>query len=281
MVINVFNVVCNNVMYSDFNTILEDINISFSNNKLVFDNFKNLETSIWFDDTKINADYITFILAKDINIELAEDKEEFNLIEYEKEKKVPKIVSHCIYVKSKKILLMEVSSNSSNEKCLKRGILKELSLNSDDIEFRQVKRNNIEQRLSSFVNNINKIELSASNLTSVIKEPDENGEIFKLISDNNCKIKLSLNIDKNNISIKEVILKLFKKEYKDKSDYIDNIRIQCLNDFEEKEIIQLTENFLNLNIKADELKKHKNFTSRLEYSFLRYQNMIKAYENNL
>lgn len=129
----------NNLFFNNFETILKDLasrldDSGISQNIRVLDEYKNKETSIWFDSFDYNKDFlqneilrdsICFLLAKDIDFSIIENKEHKKLDSVVKNANTrPKIPSHCVYIPNKNILIMEESTNSATIGAIKRGVEK-------------------------------------------------------------------------------------------------------------------------------------------------------------
>lgn len=129
----------------------------------ILDTYKNKETSIWFDsfdyinkfeNEPIFKDTICFLLAKDMEVELSENKENKSLGNFSKDtSQTPKIPAHCIFLKNKNILITEYSQEFSNAiSVIKRGIKEKLA--THNIEFKPKIRDDALERLQRFIENI-------------------------------------------------------------------------------------------------------------------------------
>ena len=114
----------------DLSSVLDDV--GGNGNIRILDTYKGKETSIWFDSFDYEKDFskdevlqgsVCFLLAKDMDFSIIEDKEKEELGSYTSNSKIrPKIPSHCIYLPNQDILIVENNTNAATIGTIKRGI---------------------------------------------------------------------------------------------------------------------------------------------------------------
>lgn len=269
---------------------LDDIN---GGNIRIFDtNKKGKETSIWFDSFDYQQDFISndilkesicFLLAKDIDFSIIENKENKQLDGIMGDEKIhPKIPSHCIYIPSDNIFIIEESSNSANIATIKRGIFKVFSEYKNFLQFKAKNRENIIERLRDFIDKIQSIEMIDLNLSNYFKE-DEDGELLNIITNPNTKIKASLSVENNDNILKNKIVDFFTSIFENQATReLRNIQIKFKDENEHKEIIDLYNNLIFLKIEkehyySDIANLQNNENERIEYSKSIYRALIEEY----
>ncbi|WP_334088551.1 hypothetical protein [Helicobacter typhlonius] len=268
---------------------LDDIN--GRNIRVLYKDTKGKETSIWFDSFDYQKDFdndetlknsICFLLAKDIDFSMVENKECNQLDAVVADKKIcPKIPSHCIYIPNEKILIIEESSNSAGIKTMEKGIFKKIPECKDFLHFQAKNRENIIERLKFFSDKIQSIELIDLNLTNYVKE-DHSGKILDIITHNRVKLKATLAIEDDK-GLKNKIVDLFANIFE--SQYtreLRNIKVKIKDENEHKEIIDLYSNLVYLKIEkehyyTDIAVLQNNENERIEYSKSVYRSLIEAY----
>jgi len=287
--VKIFDIDIDNILYPDFLTILQEVatNLDDADNseRRILDKHYNKETSIWFDSfdrKKIcnNSDYTCFLLAKDVNYILTEDSTKKEIKHLKSENIRPKTPAHCIFVKSKNLLLIEQITNSPTEATLKRGLSKTLDFKENDLIFKAVQRTNVIERLNKFIETISHIELDLSpELFKYVGNIEDDGFLTQIITDPNTKTILSLGLKSNNF--RENTFKFFENAYRNGNirELLNNMKITYLNEFEEEEITKLAENLVYLTLEKElEHQEILDTEDRLEYSKNIYSTMIQSYE---
>lgn len=264
------------------------------NTRILDVNSNDKETSIWFDsfdDTSnfskesIFNDTVCFLLAKDMNYQLVEDKETRQIKSSSSNKKLkPKIPSHCVLIKSQNILLMEEATNTPTALTLKRGIIDNLRLKQNDLIFKARYRENIVERLSEFVNSIESIEMIDLNIENYLKdEVDSDGYLQNFLYNPDTKITAKLQIETNDWKTK--VVNFFVDTFNNRlTKEVKNIKVSYKDDKQNKDIISLYENLVYLKIEKDlYFDDISNLigTNRLEYSKEIYRTIIKAYNETM
>lgn len=209
-----------NLFQRNFDKILKELaskldDVNCGNIRIFDTNNKGKETSIWFDSFDYQQDFmsdnvlkdsICFLLAKDIDFSMVEDKEKNQLDGIMANQSItPKIPSHCIYLPNDSIFIIEESTNSANIATVKKGIFRVLPECKNFLQFQAKNRENIIERLQNLMNKIQSIEMIDLNLTNYFKE-DRSGEFLNIITNPNTKIKASLSIEKNDNNLKNIIV---------------------------------------------------------------------------
>lgn len=282
-----------NIFQRDFSTILKNLSLHLTSSCAFDTNQNSIETSIWLDsfnevskfsDNSTFDDTVCFLLAKDMNYQLVEDKEEEKIENISSTTKfMPKIPSHCVYFKSKNILLMEESDNSPNINTLKRGIQSNInSIKKGDINFNAIYREDIIERLNLFANKIKSIEIVDLNLEKYLEEKEDDGLLFNVLHHPDTKLNAKLQIESSDWRAK--VVKLFENFFDNKTTReLKNIKISYKDENNNDDIIDLYNNLVYLKVEKenylDDISILKNI-ERIEYSKNIYKTMIDAYNEH-
>jgi len=287
----------NNLFLNDFTSLLSELSSRLDNvdeqDTRVLDNFNNIETSIWFDSFDYLKDFsrdtifddtICFLLAKDMKFQFIEDKEKKHIKNMNiKPKQNPKIPAHCVYLKKDNILLMEQTNTTPTEATLKRGISNYNKLIGEDLIFLSVKREDILERLSLFMEKIVSIELDDINLEKYLKQnEEENSTLYNILKNPDTKIGAKLFIDSNDMRSK-VIEFFYDNFHNIGTKELQNIKITYKDEYQKNDIIELYKNLMFLKIEKEvyheDLSSLKKIAQRIEYSKNIYKSMIEAYQD--
>ena len=284
-----------NLFLNNFEDILKELSSKLddtdsSNTRILDINQYQNETSIWFDsfddvtnfdkDNKFD-DTICFLLAKDITYQFVENTKK-KIIENSSNKKniKPKTPSHCVFIKSENILLMEETTDTPTIATLKRGILNHLKMKQDDLLFNPKYHEDVIERLEKFVDNIQSIEISDLNIQKYLKEEgDTTGYIGSILSNPETKLTTRLELHSNDLRSKTV--NFFKSIFDNRiTKELSNIKIIYKDEKEKNEIIMLYNNLIYIKIEKDiyheDITELKN-NDRLDYSKSIYKTLIEAY----
>lgn len=285
--------------FVDFESILKELSstlddIDSVNHRILDKNSKDKETSIWFDSfDNINIfskeiifdDTICFLLAKDMNFQLVEDKENHCIENFSSTLNLkPKIPSHCVFIKSKNILLMEETTNSPTISTLHRGVVGNTrSIQKDDIDFKAQYRENIIERLEQFVDNIKSIEMTDINIEKYLKESeDTDGYLHNFLHNPETKLNAKLSIESSDWRTKAV--KFFTATFNNRvSKELNNIKISFKDDKQKDDILALYNNLVYLKVEKEiyhEYISGLQEMERIEYSKNIYKTMIEAYNED-
>lgn len=292
----IYNVKCQAGLFlTSFEEALQELASKLDDNgnleQRVFDiNGKKVETSIWFDSfdqatcfsDNTFKDTICFLMAKDMPIQFIEDKEVNAIQSYSPNaRQRPKTPAHCVYFKKYNQLLIETTTNAPTISTLLRGINYNLRLESDDIIFNPIYREDILARLYQFIDKIKSIELIDLKIHKYLIEGlEDNGDILSLITNENSKIGLKLFIDGNQ-NLKNTVFKIFSKAIQNRHNrMMQDIKIEYVDEKNTKEIASLFENMIYLKIEKefnilDDISVLGDI--RIEYSKKIYQTLIEAY----
>lgn len=286
-----------NLFQRNFDKILKELaskldDVNCGNIRIFDTNNKGKETSIWFDSFDYQQDFmsdnvlkdsICFLLAKDIDFSMVEDKEKNQLDGIMANQSItPKIPSHCIYLPNDSIFIIEESTNSANIATVKKGIFRVLPECKNFLQFQAKNRENIIERLQNLMNKIQSIEMIDLNLTNYFKE-DRSGEFLNIITNPNTKIKASLSIEKNDNNLKNIIVGFFTNMFENQATRkLQNIKVKLSDEKEHKEIIDLYDNLVYLKIEKEHYYKNianlqNNENERIKYSKSIYKALIKEY----
>lgn len=286
-----------NLFQRNFDKILKELaskldDVNCGNIRIFDTNNKGKETSIWFDSFDYQQDFmsdnvlkdsICFLLAKDIDFSMVEDKEKNQLDGIMANQSItPKIPSHCIYLPNDSIFIIEESTNSANIATVKKGIFRVLPECKNFLQFQAKNRENIIERLQNLMNKIQSIEMIDLNLTNYFKE-DRSGEFLNIITNPNTKIKASLSIEKNDNNLKNIIVGFFTNMFENQATRkLQNIKVKLSDEKEHKEIIDLYDNLVYLKIEKEHYYKdianlQNNENERIKYSKSIYKALIKEY----
>jgi len=287
----------NNLFLDDFTSLLSELSSKLDNidgqDTRVLDSFNNSETSIWFDsfdylksfsEESIFDDTVCFLLAKDMKFQFIEDKETKRIKNMPiKPKQNPKIPAHCIYLKKENILLMEQTHTTPTEATLKRGIFKHNKLKEGDFTFVSVKREDILERLSLFMEKIVSIELDDIHLEKYLgKNGDENNKLYNILKNPETKIGAKLFINSNDMR-SEAVEFFYDNFHNIGTRELQNIKITYKDEHQKNDIIELYKNLIFLKIEKEiyheDLSALKKTEQRMKYSKNIYKSMIEAYQD--
>lgn len=266
-----------------------------SNNTRIIDtNVNDKETSIWFDSfdditnfskEKIFDNTVCFLLAKDMNYQFVENKEKKQIENSAHNEKIkPKIPAHCVFIKNMNILLMEEASETPTISTLKRGIITNLSLKNEDLNFKAKYRENIIERLQQFVDNIKTIEMIDLNIEKYLKQTDDmSGYLQNFLHNPNTKITAKLQVESSDWRTK--VVNFFTDTFNNRlSQEVHNIKVTFKDEKQKDDILTLYENLVYLKIEKDlyiEDISELQGMDRLKYSKEIYKTMIEAYNANI
>jgi hypothetical protein len=277
-----------------FENILKELSSKLddtdSYNTRVLDTYNGIETSIWFDSfdnvidfskEDIFEDTICFLLAKDMNYQLIENKEENKLenISYNERIK-PKIPSHCVFIKSQDILLMETSTNAPTASTLHRGIIRNINVYKENLMFQAQYREDIIERLNCFIDNIKSIEMIDLNLEKYLKDTeDTDGQLQNFLYNPETKITAKLFVETDDWKTKA--LNFFTHTFHNQaSKELNNIKITYKDESQKDDVIELYNNLVFLKVEkefyVDDISQLREY-DRLKYSQDIYKTMIEAY----
>lgn len=264
----VYDVKPNNLFAKPFKEILKDLSsvlddVGGNGNIRILDIYKGKETSIWFDSFDYEKDFsrdeilqdsICFLLAKDMDFSIIEDKEKEELGSYTGNSKIrPKIPSHCIYLPSQDILIVENNTNAATIGTIKRGIANTLIEYKGDLLFSPKLKENIIEILYLFLEKIESIDLCDLKLHKYLSNPeDSDGNLLSIITNPNSQFKVTLQIKQNDSTIKSKVVDYFREILEGKVEQeLSNIKIKYKNEKNEKETANLYDNLVFLNIEKE------------------------------
>jgi len=280
----------------NFEEILKELSLKLddidSNNTRVLDvNVNDKETSIWFDSfdnitnfskENIFDDTVCFLLAKDMNFHFIENKEKHQIENVSNNEKIrPKIPAHCVFIKSKNILLMEETSNTPTISTLHRGIIANTKIQKSDLYFKAKYRENIIERLEQFVDNIQSIEITDINIERYLKDTeDSDGYLQNFLHNPETKLNAKLQVESTDWRTK--IVNFFSDTFNNRvSKELDNIKITFKDEKQKDDIITLYNNLVYLKVEKDiyynDISNLKE-NDRLAYSKSIYKTIIEAYK---
>ena len=273
-------------------TKLDDID---SINTRVLDiNVNDKETSIWFDSfdditnfskENIFDNAVCFLLAKDMNYQFVENKEKKQIENFSHNEKIkPKIPAHCVFIKSANILLMEETADTPTVSTFKRGIVNNLKLANNDLVFKAKYRENIIERLHSFVENIKSIEMIDLNIEKYLKEvEDSDGYLQNFLHNPNTKFTAKLQVESDDWRTK--VINFFAETFNNRlSKEVHNIKVIFKDEKQKDDIVSLYENLVYLKIEKDlyiEDISSLQEIDRLKYSKEIYKTIIEAYNESI
>ena len=258
----------NNLFAKPFKETLKDLasmldDVGGNGNIRILDTYKGKETSIWFDSFDYDKDFskdevlqgsVCFLLAKDMDFSIIEDKEKEELGSYTSNSKIrPKIPSHCIYLPSQDILIVENNTNAATIGTIKRGITNALRGYVGNLLFSPKLKENIIEILYLFLEKIESIDLCDLKLHKYLSNPeDSDGELLSIITNPNSQFKATLQIKQNDSTIKSQVVDYFRKILEGKIEQeLSNIKIKYKNEKNEKETANLYDNLVFLNIEKE------------------------------
>lgn len=265
----VYDVKPNNLFAKPFKEILKDLSsvlddVGGNGNIRILDIHKGKETSIWFDSFDYEKDFsrdeilqdsVCFLLAKDMDFSIIEDKEKEELGSYTGNSKIrPKIPSHCIYLPSQDILIVEKNNtNAATIGTIKRGIANTLIEYKGDLLFSPKLKENIIEILYLFLEKIESIDLCDLKLHKYLSNPEDgDGELLSIITNPNSQFKATLQIKQNDSTIKSKVVDYFREILEGKIEQeLSNIKIKYKNEKNEKETASLYDNLVFLNIEKE------------------------------
>ena len=264
----VYDVKPNNLFAKPFKEILKDLSsmlddVGGNGNIRILDTYKGKETSIWFDSFDYEKDFsrdeilqdsVCFLLAKDMDFSIIEDKEKEELGSYTGNSKIrPKIPSHCIYLPSQDILIVENNTNAATISTIKRGITNALRGYVGNLLFSPKLKENIIEILYLFLEKIESIDLCDLKLHKYLSNPeDSDGNLLSIITNPNSQFKATLQIKQNDSTIKSKVVDYFREILEGKVEQeLSNIKIKYKNEKNEKETANLYDNLVFLNIEKE------------------------------
>ena len=264
----VYDVKPNNLFAKPFKEILKDLSsvlddVGGNGNIRILDIYKGKETSIWFDSFDYEKDFsrdeilqdsVCFLLAKDMDFSIIEDKEKEELGSYTGNSKIrPKIPSHCIYLPSQDILIVENNTNAATIGTIKRGIANTLIEYKGDLLFSPKLKENIIEILYLFLEKIESIDLCDLKLHKYLSNPeDSDGNLLSIITNPNSQFKATLQIKQNDSTIKSKVVDYFREILEGKVEQeLSNIKIKYKNEKNEKETANLYDNLVFLTIEKE------------------------------
>jgi hypothetical protein len=264
----VYDVKPNNLFAKPFKEILKDLSsvlddVGGNGNIRILDTCKGKETSIWFDSFDYEKDFsrdeilqdsVCFLLAKDMDFSIIEDKEKEELGSYTSNSKIrPKIPSHCIYLPSQDILIVENTTNAATIGTIKRGIANTLIEYKGDLLFSPKIKENIIEILYLFLEKIESIDLCDLKLHKYLSNPeDSDGNLLSIITNPNSQFKATLQIKQNDSTIKSQVVDYFREILEGKIEQeLSNIKIKYKNEKNEKETANLYDNLVFLTIEKE------------------------------
>lgn len=264
----VYDVKPNNLFAKPFKEILKDLSsvlddVGGNGNIRILDTYKGKETSIWFDSFDYEKDFskdnvlqgsVCFLLAKDMDFSIIEDKEKEELGSYTGNSKIrPKIPSHCIYLPSQDILIVESNTNAATIGTIKRGIANALIEYKGDLLFSPKLKENIIEILYLFLEKIESIDLCDLKLHKYLSNPeDSDGNLLSIITNPNSQFKATLQIKQNDSTIKSKVVDYFREILEGKVEQeLSNIKIKYKNEKNEKETANLYDNLVFLTIEKE------------------------------
>ena len=264
----VYDVKPNNLFAKPFKEILKDLSsmlddVGGNGNIRILDTYKGKETSIWFDSFDYEKDFsrdeilqdsVCFLLAKYMDFSIIEDKEKEELGSYTGNSKIrPKIPSHCIYLPSQDILIVENNTNAATIGTIKRGIANTLIEYKGDLLFSPKLKENIIEILYLFLEKIESIDLCDLKLHKYLSNPeDSDGNLLSIITNPNSQFKATLQIKQNDSTIKSKVVDYFREILEGKVEQeLSNIKIKYKNEKNEKETANLYDNLVFLNIEKE------------------------------
>ena len=245
----------------DLSSVLDDV--GGNGNIRILDTYKGKETSIWFDSFDYEKDFskdevlqgsVCFLLAKDMDFSIIEDKEKEELGSYTSNSKIrPKIPSHCIYLPSQDILIVENNTNAATIGTIKRGITNALRGYVGNLLFSPKLKENIIEILYLFLEKIESIDLCDLKLHKYLSNPeDSDGELLSIITNPNSQFKATLQIKQNDSTIKSQVVDYFRKILEGNIEQeLSNIKIKYKNEKNEKETANLYDNLVFLTIEKE------------------------------
>lgn len=294
------NIATNNILLSGktLEDVLQELSTKLddedSNSRRILDiNANDKETSIWFDSFEDITNFakentfnntVCFLLAKDMNYQFVENKEKQQIEGSSHNEKIkPKIPSHCVFIKSKNILLMEEATNTPTISTLHRGIVNNIKLQNNDLYFKAKYRENIIERLRLFVDNIKSIEMIDLNMEKyLVEEEDTDGSLQNFLHNPNTKFTAKLQVESDDWRTK--IVNYFAETFNNRlSKEVHNIKVTFKDEKEKDDIVNLYENLVYLKIEKESYIEDISLLQgmdRLEYSKEIYKTMIKAYNES-
>ncbi len=264
------------------------------NTRVLDTNANDKETSIWFDSfdditnfskENIFDNAVCFLLAKDMNYQFVENKEKKQIENSSHNEKIkPKIPAHCVFIKSENILLMEETKDTPTVSTFKRGIVNNLRYSNDNLFFKAKYRDNIIERLQSFVEKIKSIEMIDLNIERYLKETeDTDGYLQNFLHNPNTKFSAKLQVESDDWKSK--VVNLFVDTFNNRlSKEVQNIKVTFKDEKQKDEIVTLYENLVYLKIEKDlyiEDISYLQELDRLKYSKETYKTMIEAYNESI
>ena len=258
----------NNIFAKSFKETLKDLSsmlddVGGNGNIRILDTYKGKETSIWFDSFDYEKDFskdevlqgsVCFLLAKDMDFSIIEDKEKEELGSYTSNSQMrPKIPSHCIYLPNQDILIVENNTNAATIGTIKRGITNALRGYVGNLLFSPKLKENIIEILYLFLEKIESIDLCDLKLHKYLSNPeDSDGELLSIITNPNSQFKATLQIKQNDSTIKSKVVDYFRKILEGKIEQeLSNIKIKYKNEKNDKETANLYDNLVFLTIEKE------------------------------
>jgi len=279
-------------MYKSFHESLDELATKLdgdTNRQVIDTNNNGLETSIWFDYLNegkyFNFDNIYyFLLAKDVSSIMKEDKRNNKLshqngIDDEIHLKIP---AHFVYFPDKEVLGVEEIENAPSKSVIERAIKNHIK---EDIKFAPIQREDAINRLNTFLEAIESVEVDMKDFASLLKDIDEDEYInFIRTNDSKVKIRTYLDTNKGRKYVFDLFSKLFNKSAENEIlKNISNMSVKYKNEESQQEALSLIDNFLvfkkDREVYLEEFQSmDDNVQRRLKYSKSIYQTIIDFYD---
>jgi len=280
-------------LFKSFEEMLVELasKLDGNTNRQVVEIDKNgLETSIWFDCFNEKKYFqfenkFYFLLAKDVISIMKEDKKNNelvheNTIDDDIHLKTP---AHFMYFPEKNILAVEeIGNNAPTKSIIERAVKNNTH---EDIKFSAIHREDVIERLSTFLEAIESVEFDMKEFSHLIEDIEyQEFSEFLRTNKSSLKIRTYLDTDKSKKYVFELFSKLFNKNIENEIlSKITNMSVKYKNDEMKQEALSLIDNLLvfkkEREIYLEELQNMEDTVEkRLKYSKSVYQTMIDVYD---